>query len=61
MKLPPDPGCQLLRLRSGEKMTKVQCLEILVLFDPVSLVDQLAVHEGNLSDRATEAQAANAR
>ncbi len=59
MQPPADPGRQLLRLGSGQQVAEVERVEIVLLADPVPLLDQLAVHQRDLPRRPAEAQQAD--
>jgi hypothetical protein len=54
MQQPADVDRQLLGLRTGQQHAVVQSVEKALLADPAPPLDQLAVHDRNLSRRAAE-------
>ena len=53
---PADIGGKLGRLRTGQQHAVIERVEEPALADPVPLVDQHAVHHGDLAGRAAEAE-----
>src|SRR5947209_5892401 len=61
MEKPADIDCKLLRFRPRQQHAVVQCVQKSLLTDPALLVYEDAVHDGDLSGRATERQGGDAR
>ncbi len=59
MQQPADIGRELLRLRPWRQHAEAERMQEARLVDPLLLVDQNAVHRGDLSGRAAERQAAD--
>jgi hypothetical protein len=59
MELPADPGGHLLGLRPGQQVAEVEGVQELLVGQPAPLVDDLAVHQGDLAGRAAKAQTAD--
>jgi hypothetical protein len=61
MQQPADVGGELLRFGPGQHHAVVERVEEPAFRDPAALVDQLAMHDGDLPGRAAEADAAEAQ
>ena len=55
---PADVCGELLRLRPGQQHAEIECMQKSRLIDPLFLVDQHAVHHGDLPGRPAEIDAA---
>lgn len=55
MQLPPDTDRKLLRFRSGKDHAMAQRMEEAAAADPPLLLDQLVVHDGDVSGCTGEA------
>jgi hypothetical protein len=51
---PTDVSGQLLRLRAGQEHAVIERVQETRLADPVSLLHQFGVHDGDLAGRAAE-------
>ncbi len=53
---PPDVGRELLRFGARQQHAVAQCMQETLFADPALLVDQDAVHDGDLSGGAAKGQ-----
>jgi len=58
---PADIGGQLLSLRARQQHAEIQSVQEALLGNPALLIDNRRVHQGDLTGRPAEAQAADAR
>ena len=58
---PADVGGELLRFGAGQQHAVVQCVQETLFADPALLIDQDAVHDGDLPGGAAKRQQADAQ
>jgi hypothetical protein len=56
---PADVSGKLLRLGAGQLLAVVQCMEKTMLGNPSLLLDENAMHDGDLTGRSAKAQERN--
>ena len=61
MQLPADPCRELLRLWPRQQVTEIEGAQILSFIDPAAIIDDFAVHQGDLPGGPAEAEATDAR